>query len=150
MKQAEFIYKFNKTHTEPFNQNIFTRSTDKIFHYLQQILLSCQRRIGLDGYFTLEVENFEIIDNYKDCLDILAKYQDAAINKSTKLKASAENRYSYIDLKTTDLALLIVTYKIETFEGVERFENIIAVPRIMHKFFVNINDNQRSLLFQMV
>ena len=70
MKQAEFIYKFNKTHTEPFNQNIFTRSTDKIFHYLQQILLSCQRRIGLDGYFTLEVENFEIIDNYKDCLDI--------------------------------------------------------------------------------
>ena len=150
MKQAEFIYKFNKTHTEPFNKNIFTRSTDKIFHYLQQILLSCQRRIGLDGYFTLEVENFEIIDNYKDCLDILAKYQDAAINKSTKLKASAENRYSYIDLKTTDLALLIVTYKIETFEGVERFENIIAVPRIMHKFFVNINDNQRSLLFQMV
>lgn len=150
MKQAEFIYNFNKTHIEPFNQNIFTRSTDKIFHYLQQILLSCQRRIGIDGYFTLEVENFEIINNYKDCLDILAKYQDAAINKSTKLKASAENRYSYIDLKTTDLALLIVTYKIETFEGVERFENIVAVPRIMHKFFVNINGNQRSLLFQMV
>ena len=76
MKQAEFIYKFNKTHTEPFNQNIFTRSTDKIFHYLQQILLSCQRRIGLDGYFTLEVENFEIIDNYKDCLDIWVRIKE--------------------------------------------------------------------------
>lgn len=150
MKQAEFIYNFNRTHTEPFNQNIFSRSTDKIIYYLKQIFLSCQRRIGIDGYFTLEVENFEVVEDYKQCLETLSRYQETTMNKSIKMKASVENRFSYIDLKSTDLSLLIVTYKIETYEGVERFENIIAVPRIVNKFFVNINGNQRSLLFQMV
>lgn len=150
MKQAQLIHNYAKQHSQKFNENIFKRSSDKIIYYLEQMILSCQRKIGVGGYFTLEVENFEVVENYKDCQDILAKYQDAAMSRSAKLRAAMDNRYSYIDLKPTDLELLIITYKIETYEGAERFETILAIPRIIDKFFVNINSNQRSLMFQMV
>lgn len=150
MNQAQMIHEFNKTHHEPFNPNIFTRSEDKIIEYLEKIILSCQKEMYIDGYFTLKVENFEVIDDYRQCQEILAKYQEMAMSKSAKLRAAMDNRYAYIDLKPTDLKLLIVTFKIETYEGAERFENILAIPRIIDKFFVNINDNQRSLMFQMV
>ena len=150
MNQAQLIHEFNKTHHEPFNPNIFTRSSDKIIYFLKEMILSCQKKMGYGGYFTLEVENFEVIDDYKQCQEILAKYQEAAMNKSAKLRAAMDNRYIYIDLKPTDLKLLIVTFKIETYEGAERFENILAIPRIIDKFFVNINNNQRSLMFQLV
>lgn len=150
MNQAQLIYNFNKDVRPRFNENIFKRDDDKIIYYLQQMLLSCQREMGVEGYFTLKIEGFKVIDDYKECQDILAKYQEAAISKSPKMKAAMDNRYSYVDLKPTDLKLLIVTIKAETYEGVERFENILAVPRIIDKFFININNNKRNLLFQMV
>lgn len=150
MDQAEVIHKFNALNRPKFNPNIFIRDEDKIIYYLEQMLLSCQREMGTEGYFTLKIENFTVVNGYKECREILAKYQEAAINKSAKMKAAMDNRYAYIDLKPTDLKLLLVTFKIETYEGVERFENILAIPRIVDKFFVNINNNKRSLLFQMV
>ena len=36
MNQAQMIHEFNKTHHEPFNQKIFTRSEDKIIEYLRK------------------------------------------------------------------------------------------------------------------
>ena len=150
MNQAQMIHEFNRIHHEPFNPNIFTRSSDKIIYFLEQMILSCQKKMGEGGYFTLEVENFEVIEDYQQCQEILARYQEAAMSRSAKLRAAMDNRYAYIDLKPTDLKLLIVTFKIETYEGAERFENILAIPRIIDKFFVNINDNQRSLMFQLL
>ena len=150
MNQAEVLYHYNKATRDPFNPDIFKRDENKIIYYLEQMLLSCQRTMGVEGYFTLHIENFTVVEGYKECREILAKYQEAAINKSAKIKAAMDNRYTYIDLKPTDLKLLIVTFKIETYEGVERFENIIAIPRIVDKFFVNINNNKRSILFQLV
>ena len=150
MDQRQFIHDFNKTQIEPFNEEIFTRSSDKIIYYLELMLLSCQRKMGIDGYFTLEIENFEVIDDYKQCQQILGKYLDAVIKKSAKVRAAMDNRYEYIDLKPTDLKLLTLTYKFETYEGVDRYEQIFAIPRIVNKFFVNINDNQRTLMFQLV
>ena len=150
MDQRQFIHEFNKTQIEPFNEEIFTRSSDKIIYYLELMLLSCQRKMGIDGYFTLEIENFEVIDDYKQCQQILGKYLDAVLKRSAKIKAAMDNRYEYIDLKPTDLKLLTLTYKFETYEGVDRYEQIFAIPRIVNKFFVNINDNQRTLMFQLV
>lgn len=150
MDQRQFIHEFNKTQIEPFNEEIFTRSSDKIIYYLELMLLSCQRKMGIDGYFTLEIENFEVVDDYKQCQQILGKYLDAVLKRSAKIKAAMDNRYEYIDLKPTDLRLLILTYKFETYEGVDRYEQIFAIPRIVNKFFVNINDNQRTLMFQLV
>jgi len=150
MDQRQFIHEFNKTQIEPFNEEIFTRSSDKIIYYLELMLLSCQRKMGIDGYFTLEIENFEVIDDYKQCQQILGRYLDAVLKRSAKIKAAMDNRYEYIDLKPTDLKLLTLTYKFETYEGVDRYEQIFAIPRIVNKFFVNINDNQRTLMFQLV
>ena len=111
MDQRQFIHEFNKTQIEPFNEEIFTRSSDKIIYYLELMLLSCQRKMGIDGYFTLEIENFEVVDDYKQCQQILGKYLDAVLKRSAKIKAAMDNRYEYIDLKPTDLRLLILTYK---------------------------------------
>ena len=145
MDQRQFIHEFNKTQIEPFNEEIFTRSSDKIIYYLELMLLSCQRKMGIDGYFTLEIENFEVIDDYKQCQQILGRYLDAVLKRSAKIKAAMDNRYEYIDLKPTDLKLLTLTYKFETYEGVDRYEQIFAIPRIVNKFFVNIYDISDNL-----
>ena len=68
---------------------------------------------------TIKVHNFTVVDDYKQIIDILQQYQANAISKSSKLKASTDNRYDFIDLKESDLRLLIVTYYIEAIDGRE-------------------------------
>ena len=75
MNQAEVLYNYNKATRDPFNPDIFKRDEDKIIYYLEQMLLSCQRTMGVEGYFTLHIENFTVVEGYKECRDILAKYQ---------------------------------------------------------------------------
>ncbi len=48
--------------------------------------------------------------------------------KSSKLKASTDNRYDFIDLKESDL--LVVTYYIKLLME-EIFDSIIAIPKVI-------------------
>ena len=150
MNQREFIHQFNKESREPFNPELFVRSDDKIIYYLENIIKSCEREIGVGGYFTIKIAKFEVIDDYEEVISRLQKYQEIAISKSSKLKSSVDNRYNYIDLKESDLKLLIVTYYIEAQDGREYFDVMIAVPRIIDKFYIKINGNIRSAMYQIV
>ena len=98
MNQAQMIHEFNRIHHEPFNPNIFTRSSDKIIYFLEQMILSCQKKMGEGGYFTLEVENFEVIEDYQQCQEILARYQEAAMSRSAKLRAAMDLKISWLFL----------------------------------------------------
>lgn len=150
--QKAFIANFNNDPTTHFNLNedFFKRSDEKIIYYLKLIYRSIQRTMGINSYFTIEVRNFEVIEDYNQIRQILSRYQEILINKSTKLKGSIDNRYNYIDLKRTALKLLIVTFYIEAYDGKELIESLIAVPRVVNKFYFRINNNYLFTMHQLV
>lgn len=150
--QKEFIANFNNDPTTHYNLNeaFFRRSDEKILYYLKLIYKSIQRTMGVDSYFTIEVRNFEVVEDYNQIREILSKYQEILINKSTKLKGAIDNRYDYIDLKASDLKLLIVTFYIEAYDGKELIESLMAVPRVINKFYFRINNNYLFSMHQLV
>ena len=150
MNQREFIYNYDNKYREKFNKDLFVRSDDLIIYYLENIIKSIEREMGVNGYFTIKVHNFTVVDDYKQIIDILQQYQANVISKSSKLKASTDNRYDFIDLKESDLRLLIVTYYIEAIDGREMFDIIIAIPKVIEKFYFKINGNVRSAMYQIV
>lgn len=150
--QKEFIAKFNNDPTTHYNLNeeFFKRSDEKIIYYLKLIYKSIQRTMGVNSYFTIEVRNFEVVEDYNQIREILSKYQEILINKSTKLKGAIDNRYNYIDLKLSNLKLLIITFYIEAYDGKELIESLIAVPRVVNKFYFKINNNYLFAMHQLV
>lgn len=150
--QKEFIAKFNNDPTTHYNLNteFFKRSDEKILYYLKLIYKSIQRTMGIDSYFTIQVRNFEIVEDYNQIRNILSKYQEVLINKSTKLKGAIDNRYNYIDLKASDLKLLIVTFYIEAYDGKELIESLIAIPRVVNKFYFRVNNHYLFAMHQLV
>lgn len=150
MNQREFIHDFSAKHRAKFNQKLFYRSDDEIINHLKKIIKSCEREMSVGGYFTIRVEKFQVVENYDEVTAILQKYQEANINRSSKLKGVVDNRYDYIDLKESDLKLLVVTYYIEAADGREMFDVIIAVPRVIDQFYYRINGNIRAAMYQIV
>lgn len=152
MNQREFIANFNNNpkHRFSFNPDLFERSDDKIIYYLKLIYRSIQRTMGVDSFFTLKVENFEVIEDYNKIRELLSIYLENLINKSTKLKGSIDNKYNFIDLKSTDIKLLVTTLLLEAYDGKELIDCIIAVPRITNKFFFHINNHYIYGMHQLV
>lgn len=150
MNQSQFIHDFAKSKKYKFNSKLFDRSDDKIIYFLKCIYKSIERTMGVNSFFTIKVQNFEEVDDYDTIRDILADVQEAAIKKSVKLKNSIDNRYKYIDLKETDMKLLITTLFIEAYDGRETIQSIIAVPRVIDKFYFRINGNVRFAMHQLV
>lgn len=150
MNQREFIHNYAQENRPKFNSKLFMRSDEEIVRHLMNIIKSCEREMKVGNYFTIRVEDFQIIEDYREVCQILQKYQEYNINRSSKLKGVTDNRYDFIDLKESDLKLLIVTYYIEAQDGVERFEVIIAYPRVVDKFYFKINGNIRSAMYQIV
>ena len=150
--QQEFISHFNNDSKNryDFNADIFKRSDEKIIYYLQLIYRSIQRTMGLNSYFTIEVLNFEVIEDYDEVRKLLSKYNEVLINKSVKLKNFQDNRYEYVDLKQTDLKLLITTFKLEAYDGSTTYQSMIAVPRVVNKFYFHINGHYLVPMFQLV
>ena len=131
MDQRSFIYEYNNTHREKFNEEFFNKSEDDIIEYLKKVILSCQR----EKFFILKVKKFTVVDNYTEIQKILRKYEaDKNKNKSPNYL----NTYDYINLKDSAIKLLLVDYYIESKnENAKKPEDkyaniqvIIAVPRI--------------------
>lgn len=150
MNQRQFIHDFSAKHRPKFNPKLFTRSDQEIIFHLENIIKSVEREIGMGSYFTIRIENFQVIEDYNQIREIMKNYQEATINHSSKLKGITDNRYDHIDLKESDLKLLIVTYFIEAADGKDMFDVIIAVPRVIDKFYFRINGNIRSAMYQIV
>lgn len=150
--QAQLIQRFNDNpqYVHRMNTTFFQRNDDEIIHFLKQLYLSIQKTMGEDAYFTIRVEDFEVIEDYETVKIILEKHQAQNIQKSVKLRGNTENRYTHIDLKESDVKLLIVCFYIEAYDGFERFESLIAVPRVMNNQYIVINGNVRMMMYQLV
>ena len=150
MDQRQFIHDFSAKHRPKFNPQLFQRSDEEIIYHLENIIKSAEREMSVGGYFTIRVMGFKVVEDYNEVRHILRDYQEIAINKSSKLKGITDNRYDFIDLKESDLKLLIVTYYIEAADGREMFDVLIAIPRVIDKFYFRINGNIRSAMYQIV
>ena len=148
MKQQEFIHQYIEETTEKFNEKLFTRSDDKIIDNLENIILSCER----DGLIKIKVLKFIVIDNYIEIHNYLRDLRDAELSKkgSGKNKGLKINQYQYIDMKDSDIKLLIVRYYIATKGEEDIIEVPIAVPRVVDKFYFRLNGCYYSSMYQIV
>jgi hypothetical protein len=146
--QSRFIRQFNDESREKFNPTLFERDDNDIIEALKKVILSCQR----DKYFTIKVTKFTVVKDYNDILDILYRYEQERINRNKNNKL--DNNYKYINLKDSDIMLLIVDYYIAVNDGItnpnDTLQVIIEVPRIVEKYYYRISGNLYSAIYQIV
>ncbi len=146
MNQKEYIAQYIKTHRAPFNQFYFKRDEDEIINELMNVIYSCERD---NQYFTIKVHNFRVVDDYDEINKILYDYYENLTKNKTKAK-KRDNAYGYINLNESCIRLLIVTYYLKDRNAEDYLDVIIAVPKIVDKFYFKINGIMRSTLFQIV
>ena len=142
MNQNELIANFNKRSIPKFNTEFFQRSDDAIIEEIKNVILSCQR----DKFFTIKVVGFTVVENYSEIQQILYEYEKA---KSKKNKLT-DNPYDYINLKDSDIKLLLVHYYIAIKDQEEYQTIIIAVPRVVEKFYFRLAGSIYSAMYQIV
>lgn len=153
MNQKEFVRQVIDETVPDYNNRLFTRSTDEIIDALENTILSCQR-YGVHA--VVRVKKFTVIENYSEIRKRLRDYQDFLLAKpSSKGKGPKDNRYQYIDMKSSDIKLLVVTYFISTQDkdGVTQSDTLdvlIAVPRVVNKFYFRLNGMIYSSTYQIV
>lgn len=148
--QKHFIHSYIDRNIPKFNPKLFIRSDDAIIDQLCKIILSCQT----NGFFKIHVTSFEVVDDYVKIQEILRNYYDVA-QKTRSGRVSSKNlkeynRYNYIDLKSSDIRLLLVNYRIAIKDEEDTAQVIIAIPKVVHKFYFYLNGNYYSSLFQIV
>ena len=146
MNQQELISKFIDDNKMKMNPNLFKRDNDEIINYLMDAIKSCER---VSTYFSIKVKGFSVIDDFDEVNRILFEYYERAYRNKTKAKRK-DNRYEFINLNESDIRLLIVHYEIADKERVQDLDVIIAVPRIIDKYYFKIDGIMRSTLYQVV
>ena len=163
--QSEMIYEYSKTIAPKFNEELFTRSDEKIIQALKNVIMSCERK----SFFTIKVLDFQVIEDYDDINHILWCYEDNLINKNrnpdniteelpldkVKKKSSpkCDNQYDCINLKKSAVKLLKITYFIEITEKKDGLVNdtvvvYMAVPRIVDGGYMKLNGKLYLPMFQ--
>lgn len=146
MDQRESIAKFIKENRKEFNHVFFERNEDSIITELVNVIKSCERE---NEYFTIKVHSYRVVDDYDEINKILYNYyEDLTKNKAKSKKR--ENQYEYINLNESYIRLLIVTYYLKDRSAEDYLDVIIAIPRIIEKYYFKINGIMRSTLFQIV
>ncbi len=146
MNQRELISQFNTDTKLKMNPELFERSDEEIMTQLTNAIKSCERT---GAYFSIQVKGFDVIDDYDQINKILFDYYERAYRNKTKAKRK-DNRYEFINLNESDIRLLIVHYLIADKERQQDLDVIIAVPRIVDKYYFRIDGIMRSTLYQVV
>lgn len=148
INQHQFIRQFNDEHREHFNEELFERNDDDIIREIEKVILSCQR----NRTFRIKVINFSVVDDFNEINKLMREYEKNNLNRSK----SIENKYDFIQLKRTDIRLLIVDYFIEVYNTtvVGKRSKIlrvyIQIPRIVDKYYFRIGGNLDISMFQII
>lgn len=145
MNQREFISKICDTRPR-MNPKLFERSDDEVITQLIDAIKSCERT---GAHFSIQVKGFDVIDDFDQINKILYDYYERAYRSKTKAKRK-DNRYEFINLNESDIRLVIVHYLIADKDRQEDLDVIIAVPRIIDKYYFKIDGIMRSTLYQVV
>ena len=146
LTQRELVANFIRDKREPFNPLFFKRDEDEIVTELMNVIYSCERE---NQYFTIKVDSYRVVDNYEEINNILYHYyEDLTKNKSKSKKR--DNQYAFINLNESCIRLLIVRYYIKDRNEEDYLDVLIAIPRVIDKYYFKINGIMRSTLFQIV
>ena len=153
--QAEFSRKFDETHREEFNPDLFKRDNQELVDSIRQVVESIER----DKYFTLKLLSFDVIYNYEEIYDVLRA------NEEVRKRKNVDNQYNYINIKDSDIILCKVRWYV-CHNGIERveledrtvqvinpnqeLEVLIALPRFVKGYYFRLNGNYYSTAFQIV
>lgn len=147
--QSKLISEFVSKTTPKFNEKLFIKSDDEIIEALKKVILSIQR----NRTFTIQVVKFRVIDEYFEIQKTLRDYEEIALSKKNKNRSAnkrKENPYDYINLKDSDIKLLVVTYFI-SIKGVSTYLDVyIAIPRIIDKFYMKLSGSVYSPMYQIL
>ena len=144
--QREFMSEFVKEKRPKFNPAFFERNEDEIIKELMNVIHSCERE---NQYFTIKVHSYRVVDDYDEINEILFNYYEELTKKKPRSK-KRDNQYGFINLNESYIRLLIVRYFIKDRSREEFLDVIIAVPRVVDKYYFKINGIMRSTLFQIV
>lgn len=157
MNQSEFMRKFNETHREQFEPELFKRDNEDIVRSIEQVVRSCER----DKYFTLKLLSFDVIWNYEDIINTLRAHEEKRRKKNSK----TENSYDFINIKDTDMMLVKIEWlvrhnglerqeidgkTIEVMNPEEVMEVLIALPRFTKGYYFRLSGNYYTTTFQIV
>lgn len=157
MNQSEFMRKFNETHREQFEPELFKRDNEDIIRSIEQVVRSCER----DKYFTLKLLSFDVIWNYEDIINTLRAHEEKRRKKNSK----TENSYDFINIKDTDMMLVKIEWlvrhnglerqeidgkTIEVMNPEEVMEVLIALPRFTKGYYFRLSGNYYTTTFQIV
>ena len=146
MNQREAIAGFIDQNRAKFNPMFFQRDEDEIIRELMNVIKSCERD---NKYFTIKVQSYQVIDDYDEINRILYDYYESTTKNKSKAK-KRDNQYGFINLNESYIRLLIVTYYVKDSKEEGTLDVIIAVPRIIDRYYFKINGIMRSTLFQIV
>lgn len=135
------LHHYNEEFRPPFNPSLFVDSDEGLIDDLKKVILSAQK----DSSFTIRVEGFEVIEDYDTILQLLCEYNEVANKNFEK-----DNPYKYINLKDTDMRLLVVHYYLAIKDKAERVRGLIGVPRTVDRYYYRINGSTYSVLWQVV
>lgn len=158
INQAQFMRKFNETHREQFNPELFQRENQDMVDVIHKILLSCEA----DKYYTLKLISFKVITDYEEIYDTLRAHEESRRKKNSK----QENSFDFINIKDTDMILIKVVWFIRH-NGIERIEIpgegtkevidpqknlevLIALPRYVKKYYFRLSGNYYNTTYQIV
>ena len=164
--QSEFIRKYNEKYREEFNPVYFERNNQDTIDCMTKVIYSCER----DKYFTLKVKSIKVIYDYEEIYNILRAYQESHKKKNVIV----ENQYDYINIKDSEIMLIIVKYfirhngiekqevEVVQEDGTKKKETIdvkdpytiltvpIALPKFVNKYYFKLNGNYYIPIFQIV
>lgn len=146
LNQKQLIADFIEKNRDPFNQEFFERNEDDIIKELMNVIYSCERQ---NEYFTIKVESYRVVDDFDEINQALYDYYEGSSKNKSKIRGR-DNKYDCIDLNESYIRLLIVNYYVKDRTEEDHIEVIIAVPRIIDKYYFKINGIMRSTLFQIV
>ena len=142
MNQAELISKFNDTHREKFNPYFFQRNEEAIIQKILNVILSSQR----DKTFIIKVKHWEVVEDYATIIKYLREYEESSPNKKRK----KDNKYDFINMKDSDISLLIVDYYLKIRDEEDTIRVYIMIPKIIDKYYMRLNGNLYSTIYQLV
>lgn len=146
MKQSSLIADYNDKYRPKFNDDLFNKNDEDIIQELKNVILSCQRD---SRFFTIKVTNFTEVDDYTQIQELL-KAKEESLHKRSKSSKKIENCYDNIELKDSDIKLLIIDYFISIKGESDTLTVYLAVPRLLNKFYFRLSGNMYSAMYQIV
>lgn len=142
MNQSQLISQFNDKYREKFNPYFFERNEEAIVQKIMNVIFSSQR----DKTYTIKVKHWEVVKDYATIHSYLKKYEESSPNK----KRRKDNKYDFINMKDSDISLLIVDYYLKIRDEEDTIRVYIMIPKIVHKYYMKINGNLYSTIYQLV